>query len=289
VRSHTDPRDARSRGAVLSAVSIAAVLIAATATTRAATAVQQESAPAGAGSPGRVEIARALEIVKADPNLTPERTTSTLHWKNARDLAKPEPFSMPGWLKWIAGLFRWLDQSARLLVWGAAIVLAGYLVVFIVRVVRTRGASLRWDDPFVAPTHVRDLDIRPESLPPDIGAAARALWDRGEHRAALALLYRGMLSRLAHVHRMPIRDSSTEGDCLALAARHLTPRRHEYASRLVRVWQRAVYGREEVQGAAVYVLCEDFAPVLDRGPDPGLDRGLDRGAPLDSMTSGGAA
>ena len=60
------------------------------------------------------------------------------------------------------------------------------------------------------------------AFPPDIGAAARALWDRGEHRAALALLYRGMLSRLAHVHRVPIRDSSTEGDCLALAASHLT-------------------------------------------------------------------
>ena len=52
-----------------------------------------------------------------------------------------------------------------------------------------------------------------------------ALWDRGDHRAALALLYRGLLSRLVHVHRVPIRDSSTEGDCLALAARCLTPRR----------------------------------------------------------------
>ena len=84
---------------------------------------------------------------------------------------------------------------------------------------RASARAPRGDDAFVAPTHVRDLDIRPESLPDDIGAAARALWDRGEHRAALALLYRGLLSRLAHVHRLPIRDSSTEGDCLALAAR----------------------------------------------------------------------
>ena len=45
--------------------------------------------------------------------------------------------------------------------------------------------------PFVAPSHVRDLDIRPESLPDDVGAAALALWQRGEQRAALALLYRG--------------------------------------------------------------------------------------------------
>ena len=105
---------------------------------------------------------------------------------------------------------------------------------------------------------MRDLDIRPESLPEDIGAAARALWDRGEHRAALALLYRGLLSRLAHVHRIPIRDSSTEGDCLALAASHLPQRSREYASRLVRVWQRFVYGGQHTEAATVHALCDDF-------------------------------
>src|SRR6185295_7845985 len=100
---------------------------------------------------------------------------------------------------------------------------------------------------FNPPTHVRDLDIRPETLPPDIGAAARALWDAGDRRAALALLYRGLLSRLIHVHRLPIRDSSTEGDCLELAARHLTDTRRQYAAALIRAWQRFVYGGEEIQ------------------------------------------
>ena len=118
-------------------------------------------------------------------------------------------------------------------------------------------------EPFVAPSYVRDLDIRPESLPGDIGIAARALWDRGEHRAALALLYRGMLSRFAHVHSIPIRDSSTEGDCLALAATHLTQGRREYASSLVLVWQQFVYGGQNTQAATVYVLCDGFGSALD--------------------------
>ena len=111
---------------------------------------------------------------------------------------------------------------------------------------------------------MRDLDIRPASLPPDIGAAARALWDGGQHRAALALLYRGLLSRLAHVHSVPIQDSTTEGDCLALAAAHLARPRHDYVSRLVRVWQHAVYGHEEVSAGAVHDLCDGFATALDR-------------------------
>jgi hypothetical protein len=109
---------------------------------------------------------------------------------------------------------------------------------------------------------VQSLDIRPESLPDDIGAAARGLWDGGEHRASLALLYRGMLSRLAHVHRVPIRDSSTERDCLTLAANHLTPAACNYASFLVRVWQQSVYGGENAQPATLHQLCDDFAGML---------------------------
>jgi hypothetical protein len=170
------------------------------------------------------------------------------------------------WLEWTVELFRWIERSARALVWCAAAVLAGLLGVYISRLVRAlegRGASA---DGFIAPTHVRDLDIRPETLPDDIGAAARALWDSGEHRAALALLYRGMLSRLAHVHRVPIRDSSTEGDCLALTAGYLATARHEYTAHLIRVWQRSVYGRERVTGATVYELCDGFAAALDATP-----------------------
>ena len=260
MRSRTDVR----------VVAIAAALTTALSVGRAA--VQPEPAQAKTGRPGEAEIARAIAAVKADPNLGSERTIRTLRWKRPTE-AKPSV--TPAWLLWIAGLFRWLEQSARLLVWGSAVALAALLVVYIVRMVR-RHDVLRRDEPFVAPTHVRDLDIRPESLPEDIGTAARVLWDRGEHRAALALLYRGMLSRLAHVHRIPIRDSSTEGDCLALAAGHLTEARREYASRVVVVWQRFVYGRDDVRAATVYPLCDDFASVLDHSR-------------LDSIAPGGAA
>jgi hypothetical protein len=211
-----------------------------------------------------VEIARAVARVKADPNLAAERTIRTLRWKTADQ--KPTP--PPGWMRWIAGFFRWLGESARLLIWVAAVVLAAMLVAFVIRLLRERTAA-KVSERFVAPTHVRDLDIRPETLPDDIGAAARELWDRGDHRAALALLYRGLLSRLAHVHQVPIRHSSTEGDCLALAEARLASGRWDYAARLVGVWQRAVYGREAITAAAVYGLCDGFAAALD--PETRLD------------------
>jgi len=216
------------------------------------------------GQADRAEIARALDAVKADPNLATERTIKTLRWKPSSSA----PSRMPGWLSWIAGLFGWLGESARVLVWCAALGLVGLVAVYLTRMVRTRLMSQPVET-FPVPTHVRDLDIRPETLPDDIGAAARLMWGRGEQRAALALLYRGMLSRLAHVHRVPIRDSSTEGDCLALAAATMPGDRSEYLSRLVRVWQRFGYGREPVDTIAVYGLCDEFASALRPVPAAG--------------------
>ena len=204
-------------------------------------------------------IARAVNEVRRDPNFSTSRTIKSLKWKTSKT---PKKSGLPAWLQWIVDLFRWFDQMARYVVWCAAALLAGLLGVFLYRMVRARAAR-SGERGFTAPTHVQDLDIRPESLPDDIGAAARALWDRGEHRAALALLYRGLLSRLAHAYQVPIRDSSTEGDCLALASTHLDQPRHEYASRLVRVWQRNVYGHEPVDSTVVHALCDGFSPAFD--------------------------
>jgi hypothetical protein len=241
-----------SRG--LAAAVMVAIVLACAAPVRASQPVAAREAP------DEAEISRALATVKADPNISPERTIKTLRWKGA---TPKMPSRWPGWLSWIGGFFGWIAESTRVLIWVGAAALAGLVVVYLTRIARTQMGSAG-DDAFVAPTHVRDLDIRPESLPSDIGGAARQLWDRGDHRAALALLYRGMLSRLAHVHRVPIRDSSTDGDCVALAAKQL-PERAAYVVRLVRAWQRVGYGHERVDSAMVHGLCDEFDASLRQG------------------------
>lgn len=246
----------RSRACVLTACRLA--LLALLAGYAAPAAVAQPAAR----PPDDAEVARALEQVKADPNLATQRTIKTLQWK---DSGAP-PSRRPAWVEWVLGFFRWLDQTTRVLVWAAVAALAAMLAFYIVRTVRSWESAAPAGE-FTAPTHVQDLDIRPESLPPNVGAAARALWDRGEHRAALALLYRGLLSRLAHVHQLPVRDSSTEGDCLALSARIGGPGR-DYAARLIVLWQAAVYGHFEADTLVVHALCDGFAPALDP-PNPG--------------------
>jgi hypothetical protein len=237
----------------------AAVLAIAVAAATAVTAQEPEARPP---LPTDAEIVSAVQAVKGDPNLATERTVKMLRWKNG---SQP-PATRPAWLAWVAGLVRWFEESARALVWVVVAILIAVLGAFIVRVLQSRGAPTP-DVGVMAPTHVRNLDIRPETLPADIGAAARQLWDRGDHRAALALLYRGLLSRLAHAHQVPIRDSTTEGDCLILAARHLPPRPRDYAARLIPVWQQAVYGHAAAPTPLVHALCDDFIAIDTAGPE----------------------
>jgi len=242
------------------------------------------SAPIASTPPTAKEVDRAIEAVKADPNLATKKTVSRLVWDSNEEKKPHEPrksSGWPKWLRWIGDFFGWVAQTSQMLFWLLIAALAAVLVVFLVRLFSTRlqrGQVRR----FVAPTHVQDLDIRPESLPDDIGATARQLWDMGDSRAALALLYRGLLSRLAHVYEVPIRDSSTEGDCLLLAGRVLEAHRTEYATRLVRTWQRAIYGGLSIEAAVVYELCDEF--------DQHLDRPVSADAPRrESYTRGAAA
>ena len=216
--------------------------------------------PPQSGQFTRAEVAAAVAKLQDDPNLGATKNTRKLV-RNSQ-AKPPPPTDSPPWLVWIGEAFAWLARTARVLLWVAGILLAGILALYIKRVAQSRGersAPLR----FSMPTHVRDLDIRPESLPDDIPGTALELWQRAEQRAALAVLYRGLLSRLAHVHGVPILDSSTEGDCLTLAAAHLPAPRAAYVGRLIRVWQRAVYGNIEPTSEEFLVLCADFATAVD--------------------------
>ena len=228
-----------------------------------------EQAPVEHGAaPTPAEIDAAVSALRADPNLAIDRKTRRLKWKDSG--ARNAPAS--GTIEWLAEMFEWLAGTARVLVWATIAVLVALITVAVMRQLRLVEMRPR-KRPGEAPTHIRDMDIRPESLPDDIGATALALWEGAEHRAALSLLYRGLLSRLVHGYGVPIRESNTEGDCLLLAERQLAPDTAAYAGRIVRTWQRAVYGGKEVDPDEVRGLCAEFGPKLSKGLAAGFASG----------------
>ena len=110
-------------------------------------------------------------------------------------------------------------------------------------------------------THTRaveigGLDIRPESLPDDVAAAVLALWQAGEQRAALALLYRATLSRLVQVHGLFLAQGATEGDCLRQARARLDGGTLQLVEQSTTLWLNAAWGQrwpefEQVEACAM--------------------------------------
>eukprot|EP01034_Spumella_vulgaris_P039539 gene39539-48855_t len=75
-----------------------------------------------------------------------------------------------------------------------------------------------------AATEIAGLDIRAESLPADVAGAVRSLWDQGDRRGALALLYRATLSRLVQQDGLLLAQGATEGDYAFASAQAELPR-----------------------------------------------------------------
>ena len=225
-----------------------------------------EAAPAS--SPGQVAVpettlrATAARLAGSAPAVT---RSQHLRWKDkAQD--RPEQ-DLPAWFRWLGRAGQWLANTSRVLVWGLGAVLVALLLVT-GRLWWQQRRDTRQVQAGAAVSHVRDLDVRPESLPEDIGVAAWALWQGGQAAQALSLLYRGALSRLIHRHRVPVAAASTEGECLALARAHAGPEAVRYFSALVAAWQRSTYGGQATGEATMRALCQGFAPGLDATPVP---------------------
>jgi hypothetical protein len=202
------------------------------------------------------EVRQAAAQTAKDPNLGGTHKETVLRLR-PRDAEKQQPENKNTPWRWLMDLIRWISETGRLLVWLAGATLVALLVVGLRRWLNVRGEAQE-SALGPVPTHVQGLDIRAASLPPAIGAAAARLWQAGDHRAALSLLYRGALSRLVHRHAVPVRGSSTEAECEQLARERLDAQRGAFFSRLVQVWLPAVYGARMPGDDAVADLCRSF-------------------------------
>ncbi|WP_433853264.1 DUF4129 domain-containing protein [Stenotrophomonas nitritireducens] len=81
----------------------------------------------------------------------------------------------------------------------------------------------------------------PDTLPPDILASARRLWQDGRPRHALALLYRASLDELARRADIVLPPGSTEAQCLRASKRMPQEADRRLFARMVRTWQYAAY------------------------------------------------
>jgi hypothetical protein len=160
-------------------------------------------------------------------------------------------------MKRMEAFFRALAELLRAGVW----VLVGLGVILLLfglhcwwRVASARPRSV----PVELPARVAGLDIRPESLPDDVGAAARSAWMDGDVIGALSLLYRGALSALVTRFGAAIRASFTEQECLRAARGAVKASTADYFQSLTRAWLHAVYAKRRPDDQTALALCDGF-------------------------------
>ena len=209
-----------------------------------------------APAPSSAEVLEARQKLTSDPDLHPRKTVRSLKALDNRQ--KPQSSEEYAWIVLIA-------KVARILIWGLGAVLLAVLLWNIQKWVQIKGVGGKLPGLPDLPVEVGNLDIRPQSLPEQPGQVAWNLWQQGDQRGALSLLYRAMISRLLHEHAVPIKASSTEGECLSLARQFLPLAQYTYVETLIPAWLTTMYGHQQADRALVQQLCEGLDTVLKAG------------------------
>ena len=154
---------------------------------------------------------------------------------------------------WLRALGYAIAKAGEVLLWIVAGLLIAYALWWAARLApRARDPTAA---PYTPPAALFGMDLAPEKLPADIGAAAAALAREGKLREALGLLYRGSLSELVHKRGVRLLASHTEGEAVRLA-------QSPYFSSLVDAWQRCAYARRVPETAEVERLAAEYAQAF---------------------------
>jgi hypothetical protein len=142
----------------------------------------------------------------------------------------------------------------------AALVLVG-LVRRLLR--RSTDAGRAPDDASERPEVTLGPAARPESLPLDLVADARARFAEGDAIAALSVLYRGALAYLRDARGLGLPASATEGECAALVRGRVEDELARDFDELALAWQRCAYAGRRPEPPEFHALCEGWRPRLE--------------------------
>lgn len=200
--------------------------------------------------------ARIAEVM-THKDLQTKRTET--NWKYTGPKAEPKEPASQDW-SWLKKLVERLSSVAGVV----EVALWALLALAIIWAIRKRHLLMRrWVRPTGSPIVARretvfGLDIEPESLPADVEAEAWRLWQAGDPRAALSLLYRATLSHLVIRENLKLGAHATEEDCLRLCRKRLTPELGSFMTRLTLAWQRIAYAAQPIAHDTARELCADW-------------------------------
>lgn len=170
-------------------------------------------------------------------------------------VSKPSALSAPAWLK---SLLTHLSFGLQALLWSFVLLLSVIILWRYRQWLRTFGQQLfpSKHSRRAPPATLLSLEISTASLPDNLIATAQALW-ASNPRAALSLLYRGLLNHLVEVQALPLSAAHTEGEIIALSRTSSEPLQR-YTEQLTLHWQNLAWGQRLLSRTQFSDLCAQW-------------------------------
>ncbi|MDR2625157.1 MAG: hypothetical protein LBC37_02385, partial [Zoogloeaceae bacterium] len=198
---------------------------------------------------------QALATLK-EPTFGRMEEETQWYWRNQDDKKKTQAHDISG-MRILKEFFGGLAQVVRLLLYGLISVTLAACVVFFYR-----NRERFWPEALPQknrrPETLFGLDLRPETLPEDIPAAALAEAEAGRWIAALSLLYRGALVTLIERDRVAFYAGDTEDLCLARVSGHIQKDACTTFAALLAEWKATAYAGRQPTLARIRALCADW-------------------------------
>jgi hypothetical protein len=215
------------------------------------------SAPTQASEIDRTEVKSLIQEVLADEVFG--RYEEGHRWKYVgqdSDDGIDEDELSSGWLKRSG---KDIARFLEVLLWLVGAALLAYLIYWFIanRDLLPAGFKTSRNERTV-PTEIAGLDLRPESLPDDPAREAERLFEAGDYRNGLSLLYRSALSNLVHRHALEIPEGATEGECQRLVSDQLGEQLDGCFSHLTLVWLRQAYAHLSPEREQALILCREW-------------------------------
>jgi hypothetical protein len=189
-------------------------------------------------TPADPRFQRALERAYQDPLLA--RTKEVTRWRLRHEMERePGERELPAWAKALGTALAWIGGH---ILW----LLAGLLLAFVLwRLPRwLPWVQGRLRAPAELPPIVAETLPALAPLPADVASAASALWQAGQRREALALVYRASVLRLSARLDLPFPPGATEADCLRRSRRLQDADARASFQAVLLAWQRAAYAHQ---------------------------------------------
>jgi hypothetical protein len=174
-------------------------------------------------------------------------------WKPRNPEVKQEATEMPEWAKVLGAVMAFLFKYALWIALAVALVVVLFHIKRWMPWITDRFAPARRFDAIA----IQDVAVV-EALPGDIPAAVRALLREGQVRAALALLYRAAVARLADALGTPLPPGATESECLRRARKLHDAHYAALFARIVRGWQAAAYAQRIPPASEIEAMLVDW-------------------------------